>query len=138
MTQGETNMNLRTITAAAIAVVGLAGTSAFAQCGGCSGNAKPPTVAQAKAVKGVQKATVVINAGYTPSTINAKVGKPLEITFKRTEESSCGEEIVFKSLGIRKSVANGKTVVVKFTPKKAGVIEFTCGMNMYKGKVVVK
>ncbi len=130
-------MNWKTIAIVTVAVVGLAGATAFGQ-GCCGGGKTAPVVAQVKTVKGVQKVTVVINAGYTPSSINAKAGKPLAITFKRTEESSCGQEIVFKSLGIRKSVPNGKSVVIKFTPKKAGVIEFTCGMNMYKGKVVVK
>lgn len=111
---------------------------ASSQCGGCGGEKKPPTSGSAKVDKGVQKATVVIDGGYTPSTIKAVKGKPIQITFVRKEASGCGGQVVFKSLGITKDVASGKKVVVTFTPKKAGTISFTCGMGMYQGSVVVK
>jgi len=130
-------MSFRNIVVAITLGVGLAGI-ASAQCTCCSGANKDETVMSAKTVKGVQKITVVIDGGYAPSTITAKVGKPLAITFYRKEKSGCGNQVVFKSLGIKKDVANGARVTVKFTPKKAGIIKFTCGMGMYKGQIVVK
>lgn len=130
-------MIVRTIVATLVAGALLAGTGAYAQCSGCGGN-KPQTTGQTKTDKGVQKATVVIDGGYTPSSITAKVGTPLELTFVRKEKQGCGGDVVFKSLNIRKSVASGGKIVIKFTPKKGGEIVFTCGMGMYRGKVVVK
>ncbi len=93
----------------------------------------------AKAVKGVQKMTVVIDEGmYMPAVISVKKGKPVELTFKSGKNPGCGSTVVFKSLKISKDVPKGKSVVIKFTPKKAGDIAFTCGMGMFDGKVVVK
>lgn len=92
----------------------------------------------AKMVKGVQKATITIDKGmYMPATIAVEKGKPVELTFKAGKSPGCGSTIVFKSLKISKEVGS-KPVVVKFTPKEAGTIAFTCGMGMFDGKVVVK
>lgn len=92
----------------------------------------------AKLVKGVQKATITIDKGmYMPATISVAKGKPVELTFKAGKQPGCGRTVVFKSLKISKEVGS-KPVVIKFTPKEAGTIAFTCGMGMYDGKVVVK
>lgn len=92
----------------------------------------------AKVVKGVQKATVTIDNGmYMPAVISVAKGKPVELTFKAGKSPGCGSTVVFKSLKISKEVGS-KPVVIKFTPKEAGTIAFTCGMGMFDGKVVVK
>lgn len=92
----------------------------------------------AKMVKGVQKATVTIDNGmYMPAVISVSKGKPVELTFKAGKSPGCGRTVVFKSLKISKEVGS-KPVVVKFTPKRAGTIAFTCGMGMFDGKVVVR
>jgi plastocyanin domain-containing protein len=92
----------------------------------------------AKMVKGVQKATVTIDNGmYMPAVISVKKGKPVELTFKAGKSPGCGSTVVFKSLKISKEVGS-KPVVIKFTPKDAGTLAFTCGMGMFDGKVVVK
>ena len=93
----------------------------------------------AKLVKGVQKITVTIDGGkYTPAAISVVKGKPVAITFKAGKEIGCGSTVVFRSLKITKEVPAGKSVVVKFTPTEAGTIDFTCGMGMYDGSVIVK
>lgn len=93
--------------------------------------------AVAKQAKGIQKATITINNGYSPSSIKVKKGTPVELTFVGGKNIGCGGTVVFKSLKISKSVAVGKSVVIKFTPTKKGEIPFTCGMGMLSGKVVV-
>ena len=85
----------------------------------------------------VQKATVTIDHGYQPSSVAVKAGRPVELTLLRKEASGCGDVVQFPGLGIKKTLKPGETPVVKFTPKKTGSIAFTCGMNMYKGQVVV-
>jgi plastocyanin domain-containing protein len=96
----------------------------------------PPVTA--KLEKGVQKATVVIDGSYMPSVVKLAKGKPVEITFKRLDDSGYTETLVVKSLNFRKTLKKGESTVVRFTPKKAGDVEFTCGMSMLKGKIVVK
>lgn len=93
----------------------------------------------AKLVHGVQTATITIAEGkYTPSTISVKKGVPVALTFKGGKKMGCGSIVEFKSLKMKQTVKEGKTVVFKFTPNKAGEVLFACSMNMYKGKVVVK
>jgi plastocyanin domain-containing protein len=88
---------------------------------------------------GTQKATITIDGGkYTPNVITVEHGKPVELTFQGGQELGCGGTIVFKSLNQSKEVESGKSVTFAFTPNKAGEIPFTCSMDMYDGKVVVK
>ncbi|MBS1717628.1 MAG: cupredoxin domain-containing protein [Armatimonadetes bacterium] len=103
------------------------------------GSPKADGPAVAKMVKGVQAITVTIDNGkYSPAVIEVAKGKPVEITFKGGQNMGCGSTVEFKSLKLKKTVDAGKSVVVKFTPNKVGEIKFTCSMNMYQGKVIVK
>ena len=119
------------------AVLGIAGT-------GCSTKAETsqtenPTPMTNTTADGIQKATIIIDGGkYTPNIITVDRGKPVELTFKGGQELGCGGTVVFKSLNQSKEVESGKSVTFAFTPDQAGEIPFTCGMDMYDGKVVVK
>jgi len=86
----------------------------------------------------VQKATVVIDGEYQPGRVAVKAGKPVELTFIRKEKVGCGDVVQFPSLGIKRTLKPGEKTVIRFTPKKAGAIPFTCGMKMYKGQVAAK
>ncbi len=131
---------------AALALVALAPV-AFAQTHGqnampccappSSAKVQKPGIAKLDAKTNVQKATVTIDHGYQPSSVSVKAGRPVELTLVRKEASGCGDVVQFPGLGIKKTLKPGETTVVKFTPKKTGSIAFTCGMNMYKGQVVV-
>lgn len=137
------------ILAFAIGVLGLAAIASGAQpqsSGSCcptmpvaqSQGQKTPAGVQAKEVKGIQKATVNIFGGYKPDVIRVKKGKPVELTFTRTERNGCGNVLVIDSLKVRREIAPGRSTVVKFTPTKTGEIPFECGMGMIRGKVVVQ
>lgn len=86
----------------------------------------------------VQKATVVINGGYSPATLNVTAGRPVEITFVRKSAAGCDGELVIPGLKVNKALKQGEKTVVRFTPKKGQTVAFACGMNMYKGQVVAK
>lgn len=98
---------------------------------------KAPSPAKADK-RGVQKATVTIDGGYSPSSVAVKVGKPVEITFIRKSAAGCDGELVIPDLKFRKSLKPGEKAVVKFTPKKTGPVAFQCGMAMYRGQIAVK
>lgn len=141
----KTPFNLLVIPAAIVAIASLAGASG--QHGGscCEGMTSmqhdahhPVKAVQAKQLEHKQTATVVINNGYTPSVIEVKKGKPVELTFTGGKNIGCGNTVVFKTLKLSGECATGKSVTLKFTPTKKGEIPFTCGMGMLKGKVVVK
>lgn len=99
------------------------------------------TAAQKKPVKRrlpIQRLTVYVrDEGYEPSNINLKRGVPARLTIIRQSEYECGEEIVFPAYNIRRKLPLNRPVVVNFTPKQSGSLDFTCGMQMMRGKLIV-
>jgi hypothetical protein len=87
----------------------------------------------------VQTAKVVVNEqGYDPAKVPLRAGTPARITFVRTTDKTCGTEVVFPSLNIKRALPLNEPVVIEFTPAKSGDIAFACGMNMLHGSVVVQ
>ncbi len=84
-----------------------------------------------------QKLTVNIDGGYSPSTLNVKAGQPVEITFVRQEKLGCGDVVQIPTAGIKRTLKTGEKTTMTFTPK-AGTTRFTCGMDMYDGKIVAE
>lgn len=80
---------------------------------------------------------IVVDGGYSPSTISVPRGKTIKITFLRKDPSSCLEEVVISDFKIRKFLPLNKKFVIDITPKQAGEFPFTCGMNMFHGKILV-
>jgi plastocyanin domain-containing protein len=92
-----------------------------------------------KAPANVQTAKVTVDAkGFTPGSLDLKANTPAKITFTRTSNDTCATEVVFPDYKINKPLPLNKAVDVEFTPSKSGTFAFACGMNMFKGKVVVK
>jgi Cu+-exporting ATPase len=56
----------------------------------------------------------------------------------RTSDKTCGTEVVFPSLNIKRALPLNEAVTIEFTPTKMGDIAFSCGMNMLHGTVVVQ
>jgi len=81
---------------------------------------------------------VLVKGGYSPSTISIPKGKTTKITFIRKDPSSCLEEVVLSDFKIRKYLPMNEKVAIEITPKEAGEFDFTCGMNMFHGKIIVK
>lgn len=92
----------------------------------------------AKADDGVQKLKVTVGEnGFQPASLQLKPGINTQITFLRTDDKTCGKEVLFEELGIRKELPLGKEVLVEFTPTKSEY-GFSCGMGMLHGTVLVK
>ena len=86
---------------------------------------------------GAQVVDVTVKGGYQPANIIARAGQPLRLNFTRREASLCGEEVVLPEFGKRAHLPENRTVPVEIVPDKPGEYEFTCGMNMYRGKIIV-
>lgn len=98
-------------------------------CGAGSAEAKP------KKIK-----TVRINIsqqGYAPAFVRVQKGQTVRLIFYRADHNNCGEELVFPVLNIKREIPVRKPVVVTLTPRRAGEISFACGMDMYRGKILV-
>ena len=81
---------------------------------------------------------VVSEQGFEPAKVTLRAGTPARITFVRTTDKTCGTEVVFPSLNIKRALPLNEPVEIEFTPAKAGDIAFACGMNMLHGSVVVQ
>ena len=87
---------------------------------------------------GYQEALVLVKGGYSPDTIVVKAGKPVRLKFLRQESSSCSEEVIFGDFGKSAKLPEGAEVPVELMPKEPGTYEFTCGMAMLRGRLVVE
>lgn len=87
---------------------------------------------------GVQEIKVTVKGGYSPDVIVVREHVPVRLDFYRDESASCSEQVIFGDFGIARDLPAFKTTPIEFTPEKAGEFTFTCGMNMIRGKLIVK
>lgn len=87
---------------------------------------------------GLQEVGITVKGGYTPAEIHAKAGVPLRLVFDRQETSSCSEEVVIGDFGVRRFLAPFEKTTVELIPDRAGRFDFTCGMGMLHGTLVVE
>lgn len=81
---------------------------------------------------------ITVDGGYQPEVISLPKGKTTKLNFIRKDPSSCLEEVVLSDFKIKKYLPLNQKVTVEITPEKAGEFMFSCGMNMFHGKVIVK
>jgi RND family efflux transporter MFP subunit len=93
----------------------------------------------AQAAPGVQTARVTVSEqGFEPSQLTLRAGVPARITFLRTSDKTCGTEVVFPALQIKRALPLNEPVTVDLTPQNSGSLTFICGMNMLRGTIVVR
>lgn len=80
---------------------------------------------------------ILVDGGYQPEIISIPKGKTTKINFTRKDPSSCLEDVVLGDFKIRKYLPLNKKVSINLTPQKEGEFVFSCGMNMFHGKVRV-
>lgn len=81
---------------------------------------------------------IVVEGGYTPGIISLRQGQPTTINFLRKDPNTCLEEVVVPAFRIKKYLPVNEKVSLQVTPKQKGEFPFSCGMNMYHGKIIVK
>lgn len=81
---------------------------------------------------------ITVNGGYSPEVISIPVGKIAKINFTRTDPTDCLSEVVLGDFKIKKELPLNQKVTVEIKPEKAGEYAYSCGMNMYHGKIIVK
>ena len=93
---------------------------------------------QAVAADPNEPVKITVSTVYEPKSVAVKKGQTVKLAFFRTDEKNCGDEVVFPSFGIKKSLPVGETVTVELTPQESGELVFTCGMDMMRGKIIVQ
>ncbi len=91
-----------------------------------------------KGVKAERSIDVLVKGGYTPSKIIIPQNKTTTINFTREDSNSCLEEVVLSDFKIRKYLPINKTVSIQINPSKKGDFNFSCGMGMFHGNLIVE
>jgi thiol-disulfide isomerase/thioredoxin len=87
----------------------------------------------------VQKATIIVNSeGYKPKNLRLRRGVSARLTFIRKAPEGCGTEIVIPAYGVNRPLPLNVPIVVSFTPTRSGRFKLTCGMDMFRGSLVVR
>jgi plastocyanin domain-containing protein len=87
---------------------------------------------------GVQEVRIRVSGGYEPAVVRVRSGAPVRLIFERREAAGCSEEVVLPDFGIRKFLPAPGETAVEVSPERPGTYEFTCGMGMLRGKLVVE
>ena len=92
----------------------------------------------APAGQGVQEVRVTVRDGYDPGVIEVAAGRPVRLLFRREEVAGCSDNVLIPEWGIAQRLPAHQETAVEFTPRKPGTYAFTCGMNMMRGRIVVR
>jgi len=84
-----------------------------------------------------QEITITVDGGYDPTEIMVSNGKPVRLNFLRRDPSSCLEQVLIPDFNRSVNLDLNQITSVEFTPQTPGEYEFTCGMKMYRGKIIV-
>ena len=92
---------------------------------------------KSESIKASGKIDILVKGGYKPENIQIKKGHTTTLVFKRTDPSSCLEEVVIPDFKVKKYLPLGEKVEIDITPEKSGVYKIHCGMNMFHAKLIV-
>lgn len=87
---------------------------------------------------GRQTVEITVDGGYVPNTVTLKQGVPATLVFNRKDPSACLEEVVFPDFGIHETLPTGARHTIDLDTTRPGEYKYSCGMNMFFGKVVIK
>ena len=75
---------------------------------------------------------------YTPAHIETKKGETIRLRFVREDPSPCAAKVIFNSLNKSLELPMNGSAEIELHPEEAGEIDFTCEMQMYRGRLSVR
>ena len=81
--------------------------------------------------------TITVKGGYSPNTIHVKAGETAQLVFDRQEKSGCSAELLIPEFGVARELPAFEQTTIEITPTQPGTFEYTCGMQMLHGTIVV-
>lgn len=81
---------------------------------------------------------ILVDGGYKPEKISIPYGKTTKLIFERKDGSSCLEEVVLSDFKVRKFLPLNEKTEIEIKPHKKGEFDFSCGMGMFHGKLIVE
>lgn len=98
----------------------------------------PAAESGADVTAGVQEVRIKVQGGYEPSLVTLKKGIPVRLRFLRQDTGECSREVKVPAFNVHKELEAMKETLVEFTPTQSGEFAFSCGMEMMKGRLIVK
>jgi plastocyanin len=80
----------------------------------------------------------VTQSGYSPNVIRVKKGVPVELDVHNPLENSCLSILNLPDFNLNNVNLKAGTTTLTFTPSNTGEFTFSCGMDMFKGKIIVE
>lgn len=96
------------------------------------------TSQKAQTKQGTQEVIITVDGGYEPAHVVVKAGQPVRLNFLRRDPSSCLERVLLPDFLIAADLTLNQVTPVEFLPQQPGEYQFTCGMNMFRGVVIVE
>jgi plastocyanin domain-containing protein len=81
---------------------------------------------------------ILVDGGYKPERISIPHGKTTKLIFYRKDSSSCLEEVILADFKVRKFLPLNEKTEIEINADKKGEFDFSCGMGMFHGKLIVK
>ncbi|OGH65451.1 MAG: hypothetical protein A3J66_02410 [Candidatus Magasanikbacteria bacterium RIFCSPHIGHO2_02_FULL_47_14] len=120
------------------------GSSCGGGCGGCGGGSRASVTPNVGAVESTESEQVIktiytYNKDIAPNTFTVKAGEPVRLEIKAKESGrGCMSSIMVPGLYDEPQyLESGTTVVMTFTPTKAGEYPITCAMGVPRGVIKV-
>lgn len=85
-----------------------------------------------------QSVDIEVNGGYSVETVILKQGVPAVLNFKRLDSSSCLDHVVFPEFGINRELPKGEVETIEIDTSQVGKFQWACGMDMFRGNVVIE
>lgn len=83
------------------------------------------------------QANITVDGGYAPQTIHLQQKQPATLTFTRRSDQGCLGQVHSQALDFAKDLPLNQPVTVNVPTDKTGEFDFSCGMDMFHGKVVI-
>lgn len=87
---------------------------------------------------GTQEVDLMVDGGYRPDRIVVRAGVPVKLHILRTDRSTCSEQLVLRDLGVSRTLPTGRVVSIDLPALTPGAYDFTCGMNMLRGRLIAE
>ena len=88
--------------------------------------------------EGPQEVRIAVRGGYQPAVVEVRAGRTVRLVFHREDVEGCSDTVLVPEWRIVQRLPAFEDTAVEFTPTTPGEYEFTCGMRMLRGKIVVR
>ena len=79
----------------------------------------------------------VTKNGFEPARVEVPPGREVVLRFTRKVADTCATSVLVQGDPVKHMLPQDKPVEVRLTSPKIGEVRFACGMDMYRGAVVV-